>query len=108
MINQNIYSPLPTNKTPHLPYSTLLLPYSPTLLLSYTSFLYLYINKPITSNLLKTLRIFIKPPQVTADGPHMELKNPHIDHFPDGVFEKCRIAKKRWVLASRASHRYAI
>ncbi len=37
--------------------------------------------------------------EVTANGPHMELKNPHIDHFPDGVFEKCRIIKKRFARA---------
>jgi hypothetical protein len=28
---------------------------------------------------------------VTADYPHDETRNPGVNHFPDGVFQKCRI-----------------
>jgi len=33
--------------------------------------------------------------EVTGDAPHYEIRNPEIDHFPDGPFEKCRVLKKR-------------
>ena len=28
--------------------------------------------------------------EVTADYPHDEVRNPGVNHFPDGVFQKCR------------------
>jgi hypothetical protein len=40
---------------------------------------------------------------VTADYPHDEVRNPGVNHFPDGVFQKCRIitAKEREVERDR-------
>jgi hypothetical protein len=32
---------------------------------------------------------------VKPDYPHDEIRNPGVNHFPDGVFQKCRIVMKR-------------
>ena len=33
--------------------------------------------------------------EVTPDYPHEEVDNPGVNHFPDGVFQKCRIKKQK-------------
>jgi len=39
--------------------------------------------------------------EVTQDYPHEEVDNPGVNHFPDGVFQKCRITKQREKEAER-------
>ncbi len=39
--------------------------------------------------------------EVAPDYPHTEVENPEVNHFPDGVFQKCRIIKLREKEAER-------
>ena len=39
--------------------------------------------------------------EVSGNYPHVEIDNPTVNHFPDGVFQKCRIAVKREKEAER-------
>ena len=39
--------------------------------------------------------------EVTPDYPHEEVDNPGVNHFPDGVFQQCRVKKQQQKDAER-------
>ena len=39
--------------------------------------------------------------EVTPDYPHEEVDNPGVNHFPDGVFQQCRVMKQKQKDAER-------
>ena len=45
--------------------------------------------------------------EVTPDYPHEEVDNPGVNHFPDGVFQQCRVMKQKQKDAERDKLRRA-